>query len=179
MCSVDGILGPFIKDVRMEGEGGWPKSRHSKGGCVDFQSIQILDKGRGSKNPKILRTSFMNGPVWQIVANMYRDGLVGAPAPPGSVNMRRKNCVLLLACSFSPHIHRTWGPPFGRSLYDVESGWIQLYKFLTRGHCSEGAKLSVFVARLRYKLRQIFTLAKVYIINDSWYNPAPHPCNMY
>ena len=30
------LSGPFIKDVRTKGGWGWPKSRHSKGGCVDL-----------------------------------------------------------------------------------------------------------------------------------------------
>ena len=28
--------GPFIRDIRAKGEDGWPKGRHSKGGCVDL-----------------------------------------------------------------------------------------------------------------------------------------------
>ena len=48
--------GPYIKDVRSGmGGGGQPKSRHSKGGCVDLL-LQLQPKfgqgGRGSKNPK-------------------------------------------------------------------------------------------------------------------------------
>ena len=62
------LLGPYLNDVRSEGgRGGWPKSRRSKGGCVDLV-LQISPncgqgRGRGSKILKILRTSFKYGPL--------------------------------------------------------------------------------------------------------------------
>ena len=50
-----------MKDVRKEGGGGWPKSRHNKGGCVDLV-LYFIPKcgqgGRGSKILKILQKSF-------------------------------------------------------------------------------------------------------------------------
>ena len=49
------------------GEGGWPKSRHSKGGCVDFILYFWPKCGQGGGGCKILlklvQTSFMNGPT--------------------------------------------------------------------------------------------------------------------
>ena len=56
-----------------------PKSGHSKGGCVDLV-LEINPKfgqgGRGSKNPNILRTSFMYGPILQ----RFPDYMGGAAA---------------------------------------------------------------------------------------------------
>ena len=58
--------GPYIKDVRTErGEGGSPKADivREVAWIYSYRSSQNADKGgRGSKIPKILRTSFMNGP---------------------------------------------------------------------------------------------------------------------
>ena len=46
---------------------GKPKSRHGKGGCEDLHSTvdhhQMRTRREGSKIPKILRTSFMYGPL--------------------------------------------------------------------------------------------------------------------
>ena len=64
---IDGFLGTIHKGrPPQRGEGGWSKSRHSKRGCVDLL-LYINPKfgqggGRGSKNPKLLRTFFMYGP---------------------------------------------------------------------------------------------------------------------
>ena len=59
--------GPFMKDIRTKGEQDWHKGgrRHSEERCVDLV-LEIRPKcgqgGRGSKIPKILRTSSMDGP---------------------------------------------------------------------------------------------------------------------
>ena len=59
--------GPYIKDVRTgRGEGGSPKADivREVARIHSYRSSQNSDKGeeRGSKNLKILRTSFMYGP---------------------------------------------------------------------------------------------------------------------
>ena len=60
--------GLFIKDIPTEGEGGWPKSRHSKGGCVDLV-LEIRPKcgqgeGGGPKSQKFCgRTLWMPPPL--------------------------------------------------------------------------------------------------------------------
>ena len=63
--------GPYIKDVRTEGGGGvGPKADIVKevAWIYSYRSSQNSDKGgRGSKNPKILRTSFMYGPQHQLI----------------------------------------------------------------------------------------------------------------
>ena len=59
--------GPYIEDVRTgRGEGGSPKADivREVAWIYSYSSSQNSDKGgRGSKNPKILRTSFMYGPL--------------------------------------------------------------------------------------------------------------------
>ena len=59
------VRSAYLNDVRSEGgRGGWPKSKRSKGGCLDLV-LQINPNcwqgGRGSKIWKILRTSFKYG----------------------------------------------------------------------------------------------------------------------
>ena len=60
------VKGPYIKDVRTgRGEGGSPKADivREVAWIYSYRSNQNADKGgRGSKIPKILRTSFMYGP---------------------------------------------------------------------------------------------------------------------
>ena len=59
------------------GEGGWPKSRHSKGGCVNLVleiSPKCGQEGRGLKIPKKLGTSFMYGPKFEFDPRTQRLG---------------------------------------------------------------------------------------------------------
>ena len=53
-----GWRGPLIHDVRTEGGGGCSKADNSTDRLHKWDS----DKERGSKNPKFLQTSFVNGP---------------------------------------------------------------------------------------------------------------------
>ena len=46
----------------LRGEGGWAKRRCSKGGCANYILQNSEKGGRGSKNPKILRTSYVHVP---------------------------------------------------------------------------------------------------------------------
>ena len=65
--------GPCEKDVRFKGEGGQPKSRHSKRGCVDF----ILQCGQGMGG-SLKAQKFCRYPLWMV------PNVVGGPffAPP-------------------------------------------------------------------------------------------------
>ena len=59
------LKGPYIKDVRTEGgRGVGPKADivREVAWIYYYRSRPNADKGEGSKNPKILRTSFMYGP---------------------------------------------------------------------------------------------------------------------
>ena len=44
--------------------GGSPKDVHSKGGCMNVDQSHMQTRGRGSKIPKILRTSYMDTPIY-------------------------------------------------------------------------------------------------------------------
>ena len=62
----------------MQREGDWPKSRHSKGGCINLL-LEISSKcrqgGRWLKIPKNLGTSFMCSPTFEFDPPTQRLGV--------------------------------------------------------------------------------------------------------
>ena len=131
------VQGPSINDVRAEG-GGRGEGFNGKvcnvgttGGCVNSSSGPVQTRGRGSKGPKILRASIMDGPL---------------PYPPTTSRLNSAQLPFKNKCSFSsswnfstrsPERPKTRGKGGHGMVYSFQFPrtwpwiWLRLYPLLT------------------------------------------------